>query len=139
MIQPPQCPYCQQPAELVSATQVFGPRGRGNLWLCPNYPICDSFVGVHDGPLPRPKGTMANASLRALRIKVNAALGAQWQVTSDGKRRERGRTHARYRAYTRLAEEMGLKGREINIGEFDVEQCIKALMALGTPVEEFTR
>ena len=128
---PPMCGYCNSEAVLVSATVVYGPSGRGNLWICPSWPDCDAYVGVHDGEIARPKGTLANGPLRALRIKVHQVFDGQWKNGPDGKPRAvRGRNFARRQAYARLAKLMGREGQSVHIGEFDVNQCLEALMQL---------
>ena len=129
-VTPPVCGYCNQQAVLVSATVVYGPTGRGNLWMCPSWPDCDAYVGVHEGIDPKPKGTIANAPLRALRVKVHHAFDPQWQRKPDGSVRLVGRNFARRQAYKRLGSLIGMSGREVHIGEFDVAQCLAALDVL---------
>jgi hypothetical protein len=117
----PVCPYCDTPAVLRGSTEVYGPgKDFGNLWVCGNYPRCDSYVGVHrDSPIAAPLGTMANADLRKLRIKVHAAFDPLWKS---------GRMK-RTQAYRLLSRLMGVP--QAHISWFNADQCLLALHRLG--------
>ncbi len=68
----PTCPYCQHEATLESSDKTQS----GVLWVCPT-PGCDSSIGVVDGPMPWPNGTMANPALRKLRARLYAIYTAR--------------------------------------------------------------
>lgn len=65
------CPYCGSPAILRSADGIYHNNSNNtNLYVCRNYPECDSYVRVHVGT-NIPAGTMANPELRALRAEAH--------------------------------------------------------------------
>lgn len=105
------CPYCNQPAKLVDSAVVYGGRSYGNIWDCRP---CDAYVGVHkNNDKNMPLGRLANAELRAWKIKAHAAFDPIWK---DG-RMSRGK------AYALLQELMGLPKEHSHIGLFDVADC----------------
>lgn len=108
------CPYCSGLAELKDSAIIYNGKSYGLVYVCENYPQCDSFVGVHKGT-KRPKGTLANAELRELRKQCHKKFDPIWK---SGKMK-------RPEAYKWLAQQMGLE--EAHIGAFDVEQCKKFL------------
>lgn len=61
------CPYCGSTAILRSAEGIYHDNSEDTLlYVCKNYPQCDSYVRVHKGT-KIPVGTMANHELRTLR------------------------------------------------------------------------
>lgn len=65
------CPYCGSPAVLRSADGIYYDNSRNTqLYVCKNYPQCDSYIRVHAGT-NIPAGTMANRELRALRAEAH--------------------------------------------------------------------
>ena len=111
----PICPYCRARSILVNSTIIYG-KDYGMIYLCSNYPECDSFVGVHEGT-DKPKGTLANTELRNLRKECHQKFDKLWQ---DG-------DHCldRKEAYEWLSKMMNMK--EAHIGEFGLEDCHKLL------------
>lgn len=103
------CPYCNGQAILKDSSIVYG-RSYGMIWICENYPKCDSFVGTHKATL-KPLGTLANAELRALRIKCHAEFDKLWKE----------KNFKRQTAYKHLAKFMKID--EPHFGEFTKEQC----------------
>lgn len=76
----PICPICGTKGILVDSTAVYGNRFRKkdvNLWVCPNYPRCDAYVGVHPGT-KIPLGTMADGPTRAARKRCHELLDLLW-------------------------------------------------------------
>lgn len=73
------CPYCGGGTRTRAASEVYGGRTNsaqwGNLLVCKNFPICDAYVGIHEGT-NSPKGTLANRTLRDLRKKAHALFDA---------------------------------------------------------------
>lgn len=44
------CPYCGAAAVLQKGSFVYGDKSKEEyLYVCSNYPRCDSYVGVHTG------------------------------------------------------------------------------------------
>lgn len=65
------CPYCGAYARLQSADGIYRDNSRNvMLYVCPNYPECDSYVRVHEGT-KIPVGSMANHELRKLRKEAH--------------------------------------------------------------------
>ena len=67
----PRCPYCGSHTIYRSADGIYRENSHHEmLYVCKNYPACDSYVRVHpDTKIP--VGTMANRELRALRNEAH--------------------------------------------------------------------
>lgn len=104
-----ECPNCGALARYASSKEVYEGRDYGMIYVCTNYPECDSYVGVHAGTTT-PKGTLANSELREWRRHAHAAFDPIWQ---------RGNMK-RGQAYARLAERFGFA---VHIGASDIDQC----------------
>lgn len=112
------CPYCGHKAELKTGSDLYPRRrdlGHVKAWVCEP---CDARVGCHDGT-DKPKGTMANQSLRDWRMKAHAAFDPFWK----GK----GKNLSRRKAYHKLAGSLNIDPRICHIGMFDAQQCIRVL------------
>lgn len=73
------CPYCGASAVLREGSYVYGERSKGErLYVCANYPKCDSYVGVHCGT-NQPLGTLADAELRNKRIRAHKLFDQIWK------------------------------------------------------------
>jgi len=126
----PLCPYCGQPAMLIES----GPRYRpeyGPYWSCDP---CDARVGVHRGTV-RPLGRLANAELRAARIRAHAAFDPLWHRTHTAYPERRNNRNTlkrigRTRAYQWLAEHLGVAVSACHIGDFDVAQCARVVQLI---------
>lgn len=109
------CPYCGGKAILRPASYVYGTamieKGR-HLYLCTNWPACDSYVSAHKSSL-LPMGTLANGDLRHKRILAHRAL-AEYQ-----------RCHYmdKWAVYLWLQMQLGLSSEETHVGQFSAEQC----------------
>ena len=58
------CPYCDRPAILRPASYIYKDKAREDyLYVCSNYPECNSYVGVHAGTMI-PKGSLSNIMSR---------------------------------------------------------------------------
>ena len=67
----PRCPYCGSHSTLKSAEGIYKNNSRDTmLYVCKNYPGCDSYVRVQPGT-KIPMGTMANGELRRLRTEAH--------------------------------------------------------------------
>ena len=65
------CPYCGGRTELRSADGIYHDNRDGTmLYICKNYPRCDTYVRVRPGTM-EPIGTLANGRLRALRTDAH--------------------------------------------------------------------
>lgn len=106
------CPYCNGKAELKDSAIIYNGKSYGNVWVCENYPQCDSFVGVHKAT-NLPLGTLANNELRQLRRKCHDLFDKLWKSKKMN----------RQEAYKQLGELMGIE--DPHIGAFTVEQCQK--------------
>lgn len=114
----PICPYCHMPSVYVTGAILYPkyPRLHGkSFWLCRP---CDAYVGCHAGTA-NPLGRLANAELRAAKMRAHAAFDPIWR---DGKV---GRTEA----YRWLANRLGLSRRDAHIGNFDIELCNRVVEA----------
>lgn len=127
----PACPYCGNPARLVTGREIYPTRKdlhHMKFWLCQP---CDAYVGCHRpnigfGDGTRPLGRLANAELRRLKSQVHQAFDPIWKT---GQMR-------RGQAYAWLAQQLGLQ--EAHVGEFDEETCQKALSILKPKPEGWT-
>lgn len=73
------CPYCGCRAVLQKATAVYKEHALEEyLYVCSNYPKCDSYVGVHKGTI-LPKGSLANRNLRHKRILAHRYFDSIWK------------------------------------------------------------
>jgi hypothetical protein len=106
------CPYCGKPAEWVENREIYGKNyGKSYMmWLCRKD---DAYVGCHQNTR-KPLGTIANKELREWRKKAHAHIDPIWQSEEM----------ARGQVYAKLAK---VFGREIHIGEADIETCKKIL------------
>lgn len=67
----PRCPYCGSHTILRSADGIYRENSRNEmLYVCKNYPSCDSYVRVQRGT-NIPLGTVANRELRELRAEAH--------------------------------------------------------------------
>jgi ssDNA-binding Zn-finger/Zn-ribbon topoisomerase 1 len=65
------CPYCGSKVHLRSADGIYKNNNENtNLFVCSQYPVCDSYVRVHS-ETEIPVGSVANAKLRALRVTAH--------------------------------------------------------------------
>lgn len=118
---PPLCPYCHNPAHLVTGQVIYS--HRPDLWgywfwLCAP---CEAYVGCHkQGSGTRPLGRLANRELRDAKQAAHLAFDPLW-------RNKRKTTLTRKEAYTWLAEQLDIDFRDCHIGEFDVIQCRKVV------------
>ena len=99
------------------------------IYLCSNYPTCDSYVGVHTGT-DKPLGRMANAELREWKKRAHEVFDDLWK----------SKRYSRHKAYRLASDMMGIPFDETHIGMFDVKQCqdlIKSLQYLKEPRKLF--
>ena len=107
------CPYCGAHAVLRKGSFVYGLKSKVEyLYVCANYPECDSYVGVHSGT-KIPKGTLANSELRNKRIKAHKFLDQVWKNNLMTKKE----------AYRWLAYSMGITFDMGHIAKFSEYRC----------------
>lgn len=115
----PDCPYCGKPAALKNSRVIYK-RDYGMVWICPDYPACDAYVGCHKGT-NKPLGRLANAELREAKKEAHAAFDPLWQ---DGAMK-------RTAAYIWLAEQLGIERQACHVGMFDVAECRRVVEICG--------
>lgn len=118
------CPNCGGKGILEDSAKVYHGRSYGMMYICENYPQCDSYVGVHKGT-PRPLGVMANGELRTLKKQCHERFDEFWKSGAM----------SRQKAYRKLQRLMNLPPQKAHIGMFSVEQCRQLLEKLDSNVE----
>lgn len=115
----PKCPYCGSTAVLQKASFVYGTAAiEEHLYVCPHYPKCNSYVGVHRGTL-NPKGTLANGDLRNKRIQTHKVFSQLWRNHIMNKKQ----------AYRWMQYKLGLSPEQAHIGQFSEYRCDELIRA----------
>jgi hypothetical protein len=114
------CDYCLKPAELIRFGEAGYPyrKDYGPVWCCQP---CGAWCGCHDGT-ENALGRLANAELRAAKMKAHAAFDPLWKTKMD--REKCSKSHARKSGYRWLAKQLAIPYKQCHIGMFDVEQCL---------------
>ena len=119
------CPYCGGKAHLRDASSIYhNNRRKGKIYICENFPNCDSYVGCHKNTT-KPLGRMANKKLRTMKSKAHYYFDPLWKNKVFS--RNKSLSHNRTRAYQWLAEQLGLPESKCHIGLFDVDMCRKVI------------
>ncbi|WP_419020393.1 zinc-finger-containing protein [Eubacterium callanderi] len=71
---PTVCDYCGGKVIRCPASELYGRRGVGNIYMCTN---CNAAVGIDKDGCP--KGRLANAALRSKRIEAHLVFDHFWQ------------------------------------------------------------
>ncbi len=109
----PRCPYCGSHTILRSAEGIYIDNSRDTkLYVCKNYPRCDSYVRVHPGTLI-PVGTVANRELRALRAEAHRHFD---RLHKEG-------FMSKQDAYQWLASTLGVPESQAHIGYLSEYYC----------------
>lgn len=109
----PRCPYCGCHTIYRSADGIYRENTRNEmLYVCKNYPRCDSYVRVQPGTRI-PLGTVANRELRELRIEAHRQFD---------KLHKRGYM-SKHDAYQWLGGVLGVTAREAHIGQLSMLSC----------------
>lgn len=119
--QAPVCPYCGRRSILRDASAIYTDNcydPSQKLYVCPGYPVCDSYVGAHAGSL-RPKGTLANGQLRNRRIMAHHAFDQVWKQ----------KIMTRKEAYRWLQDITGLSEGQAHIAMFSDYRCDQVIKA----------
>lgn len=110
------CPYCGGTAVLEDSSIIYNGKSYGPVWVCENFPLCDSYCGCHRGTT-RHLGSLANRELRAHRKRAHATLDPLWK---EG-------LFSRKEVYTRLASMLNVP--EVHVGESDMAMCDRIIAA----------
>lgn len=116
------CDYCGKPARCVDSAVVYR-QSYGLIWYCQP---CGAWVGCHkNSARALPLGRLANAELRAAKVRAHAAFDPLWKAVAarDGI----NPNHARARGYRWLSTVMGTDPKRTHIGMFDVAQCARVV------------
>ena len=116
----PPCPYCGAPTFIRSSLAVYKVN-YGNLLMCSGYPLCDAYVGCHEGT-ETPKGTLAKADLRAWRRDAHCAFDRRWYGRGRSRRGD---------AYLWLSHRTGKSLDACHIGEFTIAECQEVIRLCG--------
>ena len=117
------CQYCNNPSKLVIGKELYPHRPdlySLKFWQCKP---CNAYVGCHKDS-NRPKGSLANKPTREARKRAHAAFDPLWK-SGQMKRGE---------AYKWLSEKLG---KQIHIGESDVEMCNKVISEVTAYADTF--
>ncbi len=107
------CPYCGARTELRSADGIYHDNRRDvMLYVCKNYPQCDTYVRVVPGTT-NPMGTLANGRLRALRTEAHRSFD---RLHLKG-------IMSRQEAYQWLSAITGLPMKHAHIGDMGEYYC----------------
>lgn len=107
------CPYCGANTVIRPASEIYqDPRRTDELYVCSNYPRCNSYVSMYPGT-KKPMGPLANGDLRNLRIRAHRKFDQIWQT----------RIMSRDQAYRWMADYFCLPLREAHIGNFNEYRC----------------
>lgn len=112
------CPYCGAEVVLREYSYIYHKKKnkKGYVWVCSNYPKCNSYVGCHEGttlPLGRP----ANARLRTLKKEAHKQFDPIWKSG----------LMTRKEAYQWLSSMLKIPIEECHMGLFDIKMCQKVI------------
>jgi|SRR6185369_12624458 len=116
------CPYCGAKAQLKDSSVIYG-KSYGFVWVCANYPKCDSYVGTHKNSKDhKPLGRMANYELRELKKQCHRYFDNLWQQPQKW-------GYTRSEAYKKMQQVMGMTEYEAHIAKFNEQECQKFIKA----------
>ena len=119
------CPYCGGKAHLRDSSSVYHNFNyKGKMYVCENFPKCDSYVGCHPNTT-KPLGRMANKKLRTMKSKAHYYFDPLWKNRLFA--RNKSLSHNRTKAYQWLAKQLDLPENKCHIGLFDVDMCRKVI------------
>ena len=121
MMDTPLCPYCDAEAILSTINDFYGRQIKdGYMYVCANYPKCDSYVGCHPGTKKR-LGRMADAELRGYRKALHAIFDPQWKNATTQK------SKVRSELYQWLADKLGIPVQRCHMSYLNIEEAKNAL------------
>jgi hypothetical protein len=110
------CPYCKGQVKYHRDTRIiYGNKANpvwGGVWICENYPKCDSYVGCHKGTT-EPLGRMADKELRKYKVLAHNEFDKLWKQGD----------YTRAEAYKIMQKLMCLPEHKAHIGLFTVKKC----------------
>jgi hypothetical protein len=111
------CPYCSSRMLLKDSSVVYG-KSFGDIFVCEQYPACDTYVGTHKAGHMKgqPLGTPANAELRNARKLLHEKFDPLWKHCYL----------TRGVAYQLLAKSMQIPEEECHIAMFNLVRCREA-------------
>ena len=113
------CPNCGALVTLENSSIVYNGKDYGWIYLCNNFPNCNTFVGTHKGTII-PLGTLANKELRELRKECHRLFDLLWKSKSI----------SRNDAYKWLRRTMKLSEEDAHIAMFNEDQCTALIKVL---------
>lgn len=123
-VEAPVCPQCNTPAVYVNSIVVYKTKSYGKIWVCYNYPKCDSYVGTHPGS-DKPLGFPAGPKLRQMRHECHLLFDKLWS-NKELKALCGNNFKNRHKAYKWLRQRLNLSYEECHFGMFDDDMCNKA-------------
>lgn len=117
----PRCPYCKGRSRLAPNSAMYGPNvpRPHNVWLCENFPECDTWIGVYpNDPNATPVGTMAGPRLRKLRTRIHDLIKPLY---ADGR-------STRTKATRDTARKLGWG--DMNVSALNEDACLKVITLL---------
>lgn len=111
------CPYCGEEVILRKSNYVYNNnKYLGYMWVCADFPKCDSYVGCHPNTT-RPLGVIADRNLRRLKTLAHRSFDPIWKG-GDMNRRQ---------AYTWLSKQLGIETKDCHIGMFNENLCKRTI------------
>ena len=115
------CPYCNGKILYSKSSKMIYGKDYGGIYYCENFPICNSYVGVHKNT-KKSLGTIANESLRKKRKEAHYYFDFLWKI-----KYKKGYKNARTLAYKWLSKKMNINIKNTHIGMFNEEECDKVI------------
>ena len=117
------CDVCGAPAHFHETNAVVYGRAYGDrgMWVCSDFPRCDSFVGSH--PDGKPFGRLKNKKSRELAKECHALFDHLWK-NAPSKRK------ARAIAYCRLARALSISIDDAHFGMMDDEMLVRSIAVM---------
>lgn len=118
-IEGPRCAECGGESALVTGEGVYPHRVDLHakvFWACD----CGAYVGCHKDSDCKPLGTPAGPALRRARSMLHDRFDPLWGAAGV----------SRSGAYAWLASALGIPGKDMHFGLFDIHQCRAAWVAL---------
>lgn len=125
------CDYCGKPAKLVTGDAIYPGNSKvqhKHFWHCEP---CNAWVGCYEqSPTLKPVGKLADAKLRKARREFHGVFDMLWMSGFLRLTQTAGSGVTKHDcisiAYKWLSERMGIRGRDCNVGNFNLDQCINA-------------
>lgn len=116
------CPYCGSSISLKSNSIIYGKKlGSGYVYICNDFPRCDSYVGTHTNK--NPYGRLANKELRKMKQYAHVIFDFLWKW----KKKHKNDRYARKKAYLWLSGEMNKSVDDTHIGYFNKDETTKVM------------